>query len=220
MDRFFAHASEFGFFLDVSRIYSGAFIPHPYIGTPNVTRPSQGLLRTIFLWGAHLSPSSHPPAREHEYMLRALAETATSLSSEHPQKVLQTIQAEVLLAYYFFRIGHCLEARRHATSAASLTLGAGLHRLRASGSAENVPIAFMSTGPIYLPEARDPIEQGERINGFWTVVMLCKILNIVFVEAVGSVCGIFESPGLNIDTPWPLDMESYNDVSFFFPRLA
>lgn len=122
------------------------------------------------------------------------------------------MQAEVLIAYYFFRTGRCLEAKYHASGAATIALACGLHTLRSSNQTSPSPISVAPNQISSLPQPRDTVEEGERINGFWTVFMLCKNLAVA-VEAPENVCGIFEAPGVPIDTPWPLDMESYKEVS-------
>lgn len=219
LDVFFAHASEFGFFLDIDPIYRTCILPANF---GSHSKPSPGLLWAMYLWGAHLSPEQNNPAREHEYMLRALADTATNLSTDHPQRYMQTIQAEILLSYYFWRIGRCLEAKYHAQGAASLALGCGLNKTMSANPSTLPDISVGSHGLIVLPDAYDETEQGERINGFWATVMLCKNLAVT-LEQPTSVCGSFEAPGLQIDTPWPLDMESYKEVRFpvvFFRVIA
>jgi len=59
---------------------------------------------------------------------------------------------------------------------------------------------------------RDDIEEGERINGFWTACSLLKNLAVA-LDPPSNSCVVFEGFGMdNIDTPWPLDMESYEAV--------
>jgi hypothetical protein len=139
--------------------------------------------------------------------MRALRDTASDLSSSkpHPYRVLHTIQAETLLGYYFFRNGNILEAKRHSSSAASLVLGCGLNTFRSTRS------SLADEALSGLPPPKDIIDQGERINGFWAVFTLYRNIAAA-VDPPGSVCGVFDAPGCQIDTPWPLDMESYKKV--------
>lgn len=62
--------------------------------------------------------------------------------------------------------------------------------------------------PNFLPAALDAIDEVERINGFWTVL----IVNNYWVIARGSPSAI--SYDIPIDTPWPLETEEYVLVSF------
>lgn len=168
-------------------------------------RPAPALIRSVFLWGACLS--EHQRNREADFLSLALKDTATSLGSSHPDRVIHTIQAEVLLAYYFFRSGHVLETKVHAASAASLALACGLHRLRSRTSTP--PPADESD---YLPDVKATMDEGERINAFWAVVTMYKTMSVAF-GSPRDVCGMFEAPGLSIDTPWPLDMDVYKEAS-------
>ncbi|GAW02015.1 protein [Lentinula edodes] len=57
-----------------------------------------------------------------------------------------------------------------------------------------------------LAPPRDPIEEGELINAFWTVLTLDSFWNTVH----GTPSSIpYTSPSVRIDTPWPLIMEEY-----------
>ncbi|KAK6980551.1 hypothetical protein R3P38DRAFT_3334213 [Favolaschia claudopus] len=52
------------------------------------------------------------------------------------------------------------------------------------------------------------VEEGERIDGFWAVYMLQKNLAVA-LEPRSRVCGVFETVGMPIDTPWPLETKDY-----------
>jgi hypothetical protein len=57
----------------------------------------------------------------------------------------------------------------------------------------------------------DAIEEGERINAFWVVFMLHRNLAVA-LDPAARVCGVFDTASMQIDTPWPLDMEGYKQV--------
>ncbi|KAF5372112.1 hypothetical protein D9758_005031 [Tetrapyrgos nigripes] len=237
LDVFFTHASSFGFFLNVSRFYNAATQPSSFTFP---TRPCSALLSTVLLCGFHLSPADYPnrsPVRdsssssrsqtqtqkqEHEYLLRALRDTAVELCSishgevnPYPMQrslMLQTIQAEVLLSHYFFRTANITEAKRHASSAASLALASNLHRVWPTSTASTPPTpgTQASSYPGVTGAGPDAVEEGERINGFWAVFVLYRNLAVA-VDPPSEVCGVFDAPGMQIDTPWPLDMENYKE---------
>ncbi|KAJ7108823.1 hypothetical protein C8R44DRAFT_297301 [Mycena epipterygia] len=194
---FLPHASEFGFFLDSKR----------FIHSAMQSRSSPGLLNAMYMWGAHLSSN---PQREEHYKYLALQCVATDLRPSHPQSFMHTIQTEVLLSHYFFRSGHFLEARAHTATAVALALGGGLHQIRSLHHPDVPVIAITETAEhgIQLRAPADAIEEGERINGFWAVFMLEKNLSVA-LEPAARVCGVFEAGGMQIDTPWPLEMEDY-----------
>jgi hypothetical protein len=142
---------------------------------------------------------------------RAVRQISTALSGNHPKKVLHIMQAEVLLANYFFRTSRFLEGRYHYNAAVSLSIGAGLHKIRATRPL--LPVVHFTADIVPAPE--DTIEEGEMINGFWTVFILdrwwCACLG------TPSLIADSEELGTQIDTPWPLDTEGYERVSNEIP---
>ncbi|KAG7443443.1 uncharacterized protein BT62DRAFT_1078508 [Guyanagaster necrorhizus] len=220
LDLFFSYSAYLGFFLDVTRFYNSAVLPLP-LG--HQSRPSSSVLSAVYLWGSHLSSQRDQKGKEqsvwahqHQYLASALKHVSTGLTNTHPDRFLHTIQAEVLLAYYFLRIGNFLEARRHTGDAVSLAVGCGLHRLRSEAAWRPPAISvasFIRNGvttstTTTLPPPRDSIEEGERIDAFWNVLILAKTLAIA-LDCPTDVCGTLEAPGFQIDTPWPLDQKSY-----------
>jgi len=129
LDKFLPHAEEFGFFLHVNTFRSSAFLAFP-LGHPS--RPTPGLLHTVHLFGIHFLQPESMHAQEAPLLTRAVQYVATDLLGSHPDKIIHTLQAEVLLAYYFLRTGMLLEAKHRTGSAVSLALGAGLHKIRSS----------------------------------------------------------------------------------------
>ncbi|KAF5384658.1 hypothetical protein D9757_007485 [Collybiopsis confluens] len=206
LEWFFKHSSCFGFFLDISRFSQSALLPYDF---GHQSRPCPGLLSTVYLWGIHLSPQAHHKDLEHTLLMRALRDTASDLSSSspHPHRFLHTVQAETLLGYYFFRNGNILEAKRHAASAASLALGCGLNTTRSTQDNSALIPAFPD-GSNGLPASQDTVEEGERVNAFWAVFTLYRDIAVA-MDPSGSVCGMFDAPGCQIHTPWPLDIETY-----------
>ncbi|KAF7364925.1 Fungal-trans domain-containing protein [Mycena venus] len=188
---FLQHCSQFGFFLNVHRFQEAA-------KGRSGQRPAPVLLDVVHLWGIHLSGSDEFTAYEASYLSRALHTAVNALSGTHSSNtVLHSIQAEVLLSYYFVRNTRFLEAKYHLSAAVSLVISSGLHRIR---SAE--PYAAVGRT---LAAPRDPIEECERINAFWTVLTL----NNCWTVADGSPSNIsYTDPNVRIDTPWPLDINS------------
>ncbi|KAF8142202.1 hypothetical protein K438DRAFT_1878645 [Mycena galopus ATCC 62051] len=194
LQTFHPHAEEFGFFLNWSRFIQS--IAHS-------TRPS-ALLNALYMWGAHLSSDRQ---REHYFKRKALQAVVAELT---PESFLHTVQTEVLLSHFFFRTGRFLEARAHTATAAALALGGGLHQIRSLNHPDGpvMEITEDDDQEIHLRPSADAIEEGERINGFWAVFMLQKNLSVA-LEPPSRVCGVFEAGGLQIDTPWPLEMADY-----------
>ncbi|KAF7322216.1 Zn(2)-C6 fungal-type domain-containing protein [Mycena kentingensis (nom. inval.)] len=108
------------------------FLPHArsfglFIALPvdiSLQSTSPALFYTLCAFGAHLSSSQTNNATGDRFIYNALQSLATTSPAEH---LLQAIQTEVLLAYYFWRTGVLLRARVHAASAGALVRGSGLH---------------------------------------------------------------------------------------------
>ncbi|PBK89984.1 hypothetical protein ARMGADRAFT_1167305 [Armillaria gallica] len=192
---FLSDCAEFGFFLDIAHFVQSA------TSSNLVERPVPALLSAAYLWGIHLSPSSDIAAWEGLFLAQAVNHASQGLAncSSHPYGVIQCIQAEVLLAQYFFRNMKMLEGKYHTSAAVSLVLSSGLHKIRSQNG---------GSGSI-LGEARNALEEGERLNGLWTVV----ILNNSWTAVDGSPSNLSEADATRIDAPWPLDISEYSRLS-------
>ncbi|KAJ7288124.1 Zn(2)-Cys(6) binuclear cluster domain-containing protein [Mycena rebaudengoi] len=198
---FLQHSSQFGFFLNVQR-FSEAALGY------NLQRPTAVLLDAVHLWAIHLSGSKEYTRHEAGYLHRALRTAVDALSGGHHNIVLHCIQAEVLLAHYFLRNTRFLEGKYHMSAAVSLVISSGLHRIRSADSSTGTGLL----GPSFyaLPPPRDGIEEDERINAFWTVLTL----NNCWTTADGSPSNIsYTGTDARIDTPWPSDINVFNNQS-------
>ncbi|KAJ7658695.1 hypothetical protein DFH06DRAFT_990190, partial [Mycena polygramma] len=193
------HSSEFGFFLDWD-----SFLESLQPISPGASHPS-ALLNAIYMWGAHLSSDAE---RELEFKNSALHCAVTQLAAE---SFLHTVQTEVLLSYFFFRTGVFLEARTHASAAAALIVAGGLYHTRSVKKLGGhvIEVAAADAAPLRLRAPTDVLEEGERINGFWAVFVLQKILSVA-LDPPERVCGAFEGR-MTIDTPWPLELSEYRE---------
>ncbi|THU93922.1 hypothetical protein K435DRAFT_756926 [Dendrothele bispora CBS 962.96] len=211
--------------------------PLPF-GDPS--RPCRALLNSVYLWGIHLSSNESLIAQcESIFLRRALRQVALDLSSAltsgtesspsdsnvNSRTILETIQAEVLLAYYFWRTNQFMEAEFHVNGAISLCLSIGLHKVRSSrfwqeplvlgvveGRAREIG-GFDSTLSRQTSRV-NPYEEVEKINGFWTVFCLSRLLSIDLGKASGCF-GWLDYPANGIDTPWPAGWEDFRPVCFF-----
>jgi hypothetical protein len=190
LDFFLPHACEVGFFLD-PQSFSTAVLQPP--STSSYSRPCPALLYSVYLWGNYLS-QYHDVAQEKTFESRALRHCALDLaSSSHPDRVLHSIQANVLLAYHYLKNARLSEAVYFASGAATLITSAGLQN-RVSK----------------LPPPRSSIEAGERVDAFWTVFSLTRMLAIVARPAMPSLCALLEVLGCDADVPWPSPSNMYH----------
>lgn len=197
---FISQCQDLGFFLNLSRFRESALSSEP--GTEH---PSPALLSTAHLWGIHLTGGAIASTHEEYLLTRAVEMTAQGIMNQHSQAVLQCIQANVLLAQYFFRNQRILEGRYHANAAMSLVISTRLHVIRSSDPPRVDSILGL---PGELSDPKDDIEEGERINGFWTVLAL----NNCWSAADGTPSYLSYSTGERIDVPWPLEMFEYSQV--------
>ncbi|KAJ7765753.1 hypothetical protein B0H16DRAFT_1883176 [Mycena metata] len=198
IDIFLPFSSEVGFFLNTSRFRHSALIRHP-IGHPS--RPSPAVLAAVYLWGLRLSKQPFLTTQEPIFLFRALERLAKGLSGIHPQKAMHNLQAEILLSYYFFASGRFLEGRYHTAAAISLGLGSSIHMVRSAHS----------TSLSLLRPARDAVEEGERIHACWIAMILDKIWAVALSDAPNLD---HQHESCAVDTPWPLEMNAYEEGRF------
>jgi hypothetical protein len=102
--------------------------------------------------------------------------------------------------------------KRNFYNAISSNFASGLHKIR---TAQPIPAhtSFIDRIDLTLQEPRDQIEEGERINAFWAVFFMDRCLSVMFGPPL--VISDMDAPGMQIDTPWPLEMETYERVGAF-----
>ncbi|KAE9399609.1 hypothetical protein BT96DRAFT_858116, partial [Gymnopus androsaceus JB14] len=214
LNNFLPSAAQFGFFLHIERFKSAALLKAPFGDT---SRPSAALLNTIYLWGAHLSPVDALRSNESVFLNRALQQVSVEIPSaiHSTAQIMHTIQAEVLLSTYFFRKNQLLEAEFHLNGAVSLSQSAGLHHIRSDRVFSSPVVSVLMETEIYLPPPQDVIEEGERINGFWAVFCLHRLLSITLGNSSNCFARL-DNPCVEVDTPWPCEYEFglYDDGMF------
>ncbi|KAJ6595536.1 hypothetical protein DFH09DRAFT_1072510 [Mycena vulgaris] len=179
LDVFLMYSADWGFFLNVERFRHAALLPLPS-GHPS--RPCNALLAAVDLAGAALSDRTH----ENMFRERTLSALPTSLSGLHPRKTLHVLQAEVLLANYFFAGGKYIQGMHHTAAAVSLVVGSGLYKLRSEDGR-------------LLREPVDLIEERELRDACWATFTLDKTW--------AAVLGTQSNWSHLLDAPWLLEPE-------------
>ncbi|TCD69621.1 hypothetical protein EIP91_006846 [Steccherinum ochraceum] len=192
---FVSHAFAFGFFLNMPRFLAKLGTTSGENSVPPV------LLYVVHLVG--LVTLQEPQLKEQEphilsYLTQALSAAVSNVQSG---MLLYLLQAEVLLSNYFFHHDRRLEGGYHITAAVSIVLSTNLHQFDWSGAAQP------ASGAYHLPHPADTVEQGERINAFWTVFNLdrCWAVSLGSQSALARI----DLLSSHILTPWPLDMSDY-----------
>ncbi|KAI0784378.1 hypothetical protein C8Q75DRAFT_810155 [Abortiporus biennis] len=201
---FMPHANQLGFFMNKGRFSQALRSPHAQ------TQLALPLLNILYLWAVHLSNNDSLHAQEPEYVGVTVKSLATALTgtpmTNNPRYILQIVQAQVLMSTYFFSASRFLEGKYHCSAAAALAISLGLHKVR---SADATTASGLLTSHQPSPPF-DPIEEGERVDGFWTI----SILDKCWAVALGwSRPHIFDdgSNQMQIDTPWPMDSSHYEE---------
>ncbi|KAA1476063.1 hypothetical protein DENSPDRAFT_806624 [Dentipellis sp. KUC8613] len=204
LDHFFAHSSQLGWFMHVGRFRSDIRLPDG-----DDSKPIPALINAVYLFGAAIVrrvTGSSNTADENVFLSQALRCIGAGLACSRSLQIMQVIQTHLLLALYHYIVGEYIEGRRQSNTAASLAITSQLHRIRASEPPQNL-LGFVDIVPLPIAECRDQVEEGERINGMWATFAMDRCWAVAF----GAPAIISNDPmlGTQIDTPWPLDMETY-----------
>ena len=155
-------------------------------------RLSPALLNAVYLWGVRFSGNASMVAHEPVYLQRAVQAVSSALVRAPPYNIVYSIQAEVLLSHYFFAANRSLEGRYHSNAAVALSLSCRLNKLRSNNNTPNPPGVLN----VDLAPPADALEEGERINAFWSVFILDKSWSV----RAGSPSHFNGSPGAQVDT--------------------
>ncbi|KAF7350066.1 hypothetical protein MVEN_01308400 [Mycena venus] len=204
-DVFWNRFSSSGLFFLEPVQFRASFLLQLPVGHP--FRPAPGLLSAMYLWCRHMSSNNatHLPT-ENELLTLTTQNLAHDLG--HPRLVLQTIQAQTLLSYYYLNSARLLEGdaylNQHCTAAVSLAWCVGIKGTRWLGTEPDPPFAFSRT----FCDPMNEIKETERINTFWGLLLLNN-----FWLAASGISATIPYDVKEISLPWPT-----NDTSF--SRLA
>ncbi|KIK54227.1 hypothetical protein GYMLUDRAFT_104615, partial [Collybiopsis luxurians FD-317 M1] len=113
-----------------------------------------------------------------------------------------------LSQYLFTNVHQLRQAKYHLTKATSMVLGGGFHKIR-SGDIH----LFRDTGRAgvnSLPAPIDGVEEGERLNALWQVVIMNACWSSTDDSLESDIS--YDNPDSRIDAPWPVDSGSYSQV--------
>ncbi|KAI0072826.1 hypothetical protein K474DRAFT_1667317 [Panus rudis PR-1116 ss-1] len=205
VETFLAYADDLGFFLDVTRFLNHVSFLY---STPGGSSQDP-LLATVHLWGAVLQSNEQLCAHEAGFLSNAVGQLSNIWSSQ-TYCPIRIIQAEILLANYYFYSGRLVEGRAHLGSAVSIALTYRLHKIRSTNSyfVKNLNLVPASAT---LPPPVDQIEEGERLYAFWTVYVMDKS----WAVALDCESTLVEdgSPATRIEAPWPLASQMFQTGS-------
>jgi hypothetical protein len=191
-------------------LHKQRFREHFLLASGKPVRPLPALIAAVCLWGCLFLHSDEAAVCAPMYLAQALIQLG------HAPIDVQRIQTHALLAVYYYHTGRTHDGRYHTGAAAALALQCGLHQVR---SAQSPPVAASGVRAVGLgllpPE--DAVEEGERINAFWTVYAQDRMWAVAL--GVSVILSDVPNSQLQVDTPWPLDMVQYERVrSLYLPR--
>ncbi|TDL17534.1 hypothetical protein BD410DRAFT_901408 [Rickenella mellea] len=192
-------------------LYSQGF-NHMFEQSPlHPSYPVPSLLNSIYIWALRLSNLDDFIKLEPQYVTKTTLALTEAVGSRDSKTRLHTLQAEVLIANYFFCMGRTVEARYHASAAITMALSCGLHQLTGRNTPPNLSLVGSARIQPLAP-ARDGIEQRERVNLFWAVFILDKCWSTA-VNSPSMLCEEGES-GVQITTPWSVDNNGEGSAGF------
>ncbi|TDL15046.1 hypothetical protein BD410DRAFT_832822 [Rickenella mellea] len=170
--------------------------------------PSPALLHSVYLWGLCILNCEQFFNLERRSLEKAKLYVADALNSRDPKTRFQALQAEILLAQYFFCAGRPLEGRYHTGAASSLALSSGLQYIRGVIPPNALtPDLVGSISAFEFPPPRDAIEEGERINIFWVTYNVDRCWSVAMDRPAYLSSPI--TPRSPILTPWPMEFQDY-----------
>lgn len=127
-------------------------------------------------------------------------------TESYTSAALDALQAHVLLARYLYAEGRSHEARTHVTRAADLVLQLGLHQLFPNGSMNEC-----GASRLYIPPPGDSVSLGECVALFWVTFIVDRL--VAASLNLPPCIADDECIESRIDTPWPEDVEEYENVN-------
>ncbi|TDL16069.1 hypothetical protein BD410DRAFT_890300 [Rickenella mellea] len=202
IDKFMRHASQLSFAYNTPRFLSLLRLPQSH---PSYPHPA--LLNSICLWGLRILQRNELARFESYFLQTAKTAITDALRATDTKTRMQAIQAEVLLAQYFYNIGSLVEGQYHATGAVTLAIVTGLHQIRyqPQNVRSSVTPGNTATGSgSYSPHDS---EEAEKIALFWAVFSLDKCWSVS--QGVPSKISEYGSGSVQIDTPWTFASTAY-----------
>jgi hypothetical protein len=166
------------------------------------SRPSQALLSAVYLTSIALSGNTILTTHEPIFLSRALQWASQAPSCTHKSNAKHGLQAEILIANYFFLRGHLQEGKSHVDTAMTISMVHRAHKINRISNLEGVEVT----------------EQWERVKGFWSTYLLDKFWSIAGGFPSSSPEGM--NAETRIDAPWPLELRQFKNVSFYVRSVS
>ncbi|TDL21887.1 hypothetical protein BD410DRAFT_283360 [Rickenella mellea] len=201
--KFFERGELLGFSLEKSRSIEQINLP---ISNPNF--PHVALLNTIYLWALQILNSSASSRLIPLYVAEATRAINNARNSQDSRIRVQIIQAEALLALFFYSNGRLVEGQYHSAGAVSMALTAGLHCTNPIGAGSSSSFGnLVPTTTFILPQPHDPAEAAERTRLFWAVYSLDACWSVVSRSPPKIMDSGNQATAIKI--PWPVSTNEY-----------
>lgn len=196
MEIFLRFTTSCGFFLDSGRFAQSFYGPEPF---GHNSRPSRTLLSAVYLTSIAFSGNATITTHEPIFLSRALYYASQAPSCTHPSNAKHGLQAEILIANYFFSRGLIQEGKTHINTAMLISVVHRAHKICRISNVDRIEV----------------IEQWERVKGFWSAYLLDKAWSIAGGLPSSSPDGLTEET--RIDAPWPLELQQFKSVGICWP---
>ncbi|KAH8832702.1 hypothetical protein DL96DRAFT_672506 [Flagelloscypha sp. PMI_526] len=156
LETFLEQFQSFGLFLNPNTIRHSLHSQIPSLGA------------AVLLWATRLTPALNSPDITNGFLYQALRQLQVDIGNSHPQRCIQAIQVDILLALWYLNAGAFLQARYRANHAVSLCISERLH-LNA------IPMDHRSatlTAPLNQAEAK------QRVDAFWTTLVVANLFTL------------------------------------------
>ncbi|KAL5531075.1 hypothetical protein ACEPAG_3951 [Sanghuangporus baumii] len=199
---FLRAAGVLGFVLETNRFKEHFLLPphHP-------SRPHLALCCIVYVWAIRIRNTEDLKHFESLYLNRTilLLQNVSYVGHEDRNEIsnLQVLQAEILLAQYYYCLGHILRARYHTSTAVTLAYIHGLEGSRSAGDAPRVSFdSGLSASLFHEPPLRGDLESTERVHLFWAVF----VLDTCWSAALKMPCRLSDNveSGTQINMPWSI----------------
>ncbi|KDQ08838.1 hypothetical protein BOTBODRAFT_555615 [Botryobasidium botryosum FD-172 SS1] len=165
--------------------------------------PHPALLNAMYLIACHFSTSRTLSGCETLFLSRVQKHLAQALA--HSDRLFDFILAAGLLSRYYSFKGRLLEAHSTGVTVTRFALGCGLHKIKTrewKKVAQESEKTRTQGRALLIPQPKDSVELGERINAFWMLYINDRIISI----GTGLPNAISDD---DIETVWPAPMEAF-----------
>ncbi|KAH9831642.1 uncharacterized protein C8Q71DRAFT_296660 [Rhodofomes roseus] len=206
---FIEHAEQVGFVLSKAR-----FLEHTRSRSSTLT---PALIYAACTWGARMSCDESLAVHEPISLSRAVQGVADCLAHVSQYNITHVIQAEVLLATYFYSMGRSMEGHYHTSAAVALAVILQSDNASAVSGSSRRPEYYQQSRTISNAEnLGSSVDEEERQHIFWAVYILDRTWSVATDPRIGAPFVITHDvprvAALQIDAPTQASISDYTSI--------